>query len=352
MLLLFIANMLLPVSSVQAQKEDIDLKDLSDKKVDAAPFLFTDAPEELFPKQKESTPSEPPAEIPELFGSFITPDGNLDVDRIAFVGILIGSALAALLCITGIFALIAVFREQRKMNRKLILAKAWNLFQKNRRFLVLYSLVQFLVNGGFLILFSKTLEYSSIASLGATVVAYLFISISVVVLFGLIFSLIDNQGVYLQFSTQQFFLILANVFLATVIFFGLIALPLILALLLYSFTKVLIIFYAQWLPFGYSFLTYVLIWGIGLFFTMVLAIRLSMIFFYVIDKKMNSFGALVSSWKITRGKSGELFLLYYLLLLINIAGAMMLFGFGLFFSIPLSFVILAATFRELLAQAP
>jgi membrane-anchored glycerophosphoryl diester phosphodiesterase (GDPDase) len=77
-----------------------------------------------------------------------------------------------------------------------------------------------------------------------------------------------------------------------------------------------------------------------------LSVRWYMYPWVLVDKEVGPFEALRQSWEMTRGSFWNLFLLGFLLCLINILGAMALL-LGLFVTIPLSVVAIGYAYRHL-----
>lgn len=77
-----------------------------------------------------------------------------------------------------------------------------------------------------------------------------------------------------------------------------------------------------------------------------LAVRYILFSYFVLDKEMRPIESLEAAAKATQGKRGFLFLLLLVLLLLNAAGAL-LFGIGLFVTIPISVLSLAIVYRKL-----
>lgn len=92
----------------------------------------------------------------------------------------------------------------------------------------------------------------------------------------------------------------------------------------------------------------------GLFLLIVpgiyLSIRLQFYKFLIVDKgDIGPIMALKESWRMTENHTWNLFLFTLLIILLNIVGAM-LFGIGLFVTVPVSIVGYALLYRKLLAQ--
>jgi len=81
----------------------------------------------------------------------------------------------------------------------------------------------------------------------------------------------------------------------------------------------------------------------------ILLIRLGFFDYLIVDKNSRIVESLKKSWEITRGNTWNLFLLYLLLFLINILGALALIV-GLFWSIPTTMVAEAFVYRKLSSQ--
>ena len=77
----------------------------------------------------------------------------------------------------------------------------------------------------------------------------------------------------------------------------------------------------------------------------IFAIKLQFVDYLIVDKKMG-IDSLSKSWNMTKGVKWNLFLLWILIALINIAGALLLLV-GLFITVPLSVVATAYVYRKL-----
>ena len=77
----------------------------------------------------------------------------------------------------------------------------------------------------------------------------------------------------------------------------------------------------------------------------IFAIKLQFVDYLIVDKKMG-IDSLSKSWNMTKGVKWNLFLLWILIALINIAGALLLLV-GLFITVPLSMVATAYVYRKL-----
>lgn len=90
--------------------------------------------------------------------------------------------------------------------------------------------------------------------------------------------------------------------------------------------------------------------GIGLILLIIpgiyLALRLGFTHLLIVDKNMDPIEALKKSWEITSGHVLQLFLLAVVLVLLNIAGAV-LFLVGLLITIPMSFIAMIYVYKQL-----
>lgn len=80
-----------------------------------------------------------------------------------------------------------------------------------------------------------------------------------------------------------------------------------------------------------------------------LAIRLQFYRYFIVDKRSRITESLKKSWEITRGSFWNLFLFGLLMVLINMAGALV-FLIGLFATVPTTLVAVAFVYRKLLGQ--
>ncbi len=78
-----------------------------------------------------------------------------------------------------------------------------------------------------------------------------------------------------------------------------------------------------------------------------LAIRFAFFEYFIIDKKMGVIQSLKESWKITKGNFWGLFAFYFIVIIINILGALTLL-LGLFVTIPITMIAWAFIYRRLL----
>ncbi len=323
------------------------------KESTSTPFLFVDT----VPKQpndvKEAAPKSISSPITgfaapssSFLDSFVTPKGEIDVGKIMILAIILALSIFFLILIAGILVIVSVFREPKSFSRKQILAISWNAFQKNRKFLVLFTIVEVLLCFGIFILSVLSYKISpalswfvgSIGSLLALLVGGLFVKN--------ILLLLDDKGPRIVPSTKD--IGFYGKFILTLIFYAIIvSLPLAVIAVTIAFLYVLVLFYAQNLPPGYPMIVYLLLSCIGVWGSITLAIRASLSPFAVLNNNSNPFRAILMSWSLTKGKTGGLFLLWYLLILMNILGFLTLFGIGSFFTIPLTFVVLASTYKNL-----
>jgi uncharacterized membrane protein len=81
----------------------------------------------------------------------------------------------------------------------------------------------------------------------------------------------------------------------------------------------------------------------------ILSIRLSFFEYLIVDKNSRITESLVRSWEITKGSTWNLFLLYFLLGLINLLGFLALIV-GLFWSIPTTMIAEAFVYRKLSSE--
>lgn len=111
-------------------------------------------------------------------------------------------------------------------------------------------------------------------------------------------------------------------------------------------------------PLFLNYLIASIISGIVIFFGLIffiipgiiLAIKLFFFSYFIVDKKAGPLEALKKSWQMTKGKKWNLFLFFFLLMLINILGFLCLI-IGLFVTIPITLMAIAFVYRKLLTQA-
>jgi uncharacterized membrane protein len=77
-----------------------------------------------------------------------------------------------------------------------------------------------------------------------------------------------------------------------------------------------------------------------------LALRLQFFGWAIVDKDLGPFAAIQESWEMTQGSAWNLFLLWWLLLFVNVAGMLAL-GIGLLVTSPLTLVAMAYVYRKL-----
>ena len=77
-----------------------------------------------------------------------------------------------------------------------------------------------------------------------------------------------------------------------------------------------------------------------------LALRLQFFGWAIVDKELGPIAAIQESWEITQGSAGNLFLLWWLLLFVNVAGMLAL-GIGLLVTSPLTLVAMGYVYRKL-----
>ena len=81
----------------------------------------------------------------------------------------------------------------------------------------------------------------------------------------------------------------------------------------------------------------------------IFSIKLQFVEYFIVDKKMDALDAIKASWELTKGVKLNLFLLGFLLGLINLLG-LLCFLVGLVITVPLSMVANAYVYRKLLNQ--
>ncbi|TSC89296.1 MAG: hypothetical protein G01um10143_677 [Parcubacteria group bacterium Gr01-1014_3] len=81
----------------------------------------------------------------------------------------------------------------------------------------------------------------------------------------------------------------------------------------------------------------------------ILAVRLKFFDYLIIDKGMNPIEALKASWAMTKGHVWELFVLLFVLALINLAGSLILFV-GLLVTVPVSMMATVLVYRKLIEK--
>ena len=75
-------------------------------------------------------------------------------------------------------------------------------------------------------------------------------------------------------------------------------------------------------------------------------IRFQFYQYLIIEKKSGPIQALKTSWRMTRGSAWNLFILWLIIIIINLAGALAL-GIGLFFTVPTTMVAMAYVYKKL-----
>ena len=78
----------------------------------------------------------------------------------------------------------------------------------------------------------------------------------------------------------------------------------------------------------------------------ILMIRFQFYQYLIIEKKSGPIQALKTSWRMTRGSAWNLFILWLIIIIINLAGALAL-GIGLFFTVPTTMVAMAYVYKKL-----
>lgn len=331
----------------QEKKED----KLSSEKTEVAPFLFNEVPRDDAIQLKQETPqlgSAPfvgtAAPLPQAIDYFMTPDGNIDMSKLVTIGVLVGFFVLLSICLFGILTLMGIFREPKHFKRNRAFVLAWTIFQQHKKFFVFFTLGLVVISLSTTIISSMSLQIYMGLSVVVFLIGFLLLLTGGTILCQNFFNALEGKRVSVQVTQGNLFLTI-RFFTALLLFIILSALPLVIATVVFAFVKTLFLFYAQDIPIGYPMLSYILIFGVGLYFSILIGIRTSFVFLIAVDKKINLLKTLSMSWEMTKGKAVDFFFLYFLLFLMNVLGLATLVGIGLLFTIPLTISILAATYK-------
>ncbi len=109
-------------------------------------------------------------------------------------------------------------------------------------------------------------------------------------------------------------------------------------------------YYKPLINYFFSSIVYSVIVGIGFLLLIIpgiiLSIKLQFYTYFIVDKNAGPIEALQKSWEVTKGVKWNLFLFWWLLVGINILGALAL-GVGLFATIPTTMVAIGYVYRKL-----
>ncbi|GEM_PF-4399275 len=354
--LFFLSILILPLPLFA--EEGILKKDPPKK--EEAPFLFIKTGTVLLNKEEEKVTSpgfgftgvQQIGDVKPFMDPLLTAEGKPDVQKILALGVTITILIVLFFLITGVLSLVSVFRDSKNFPRNKIFTTGWTIFQKNRKFFVLYVLGQ--------LLFSYTvLMLGNFVNQKAPLFLWPILCIGVPVFIianGLlvrnIFSLLNNGNNIGVTEVSKDLTRYGLYILNGVMYSVMVLVPLLLAIVLIATIKTTVLFYGQGIPSVYPDVAYVLCSTLGILGSIVIALKTFFSFFFVIDKSMNPWQAVVGSWSLSKGKMKDLFLFWYLLLLINIAGFLTLFGVGALFTIPFTLCIAVALYKELSSTPP